>query len=207
MEKAFVFPMERKWVVAAFLDITGFRSWLYRASTAPEDKQRFIDNFYGVLQRYVKRHSIPWSKYMGDGILTIREFLAHEREDKRSILKFILELKALYEQCESVLKLKGTPKALRIRIMDGYVFKLMVLDPHDQQRKRTIPEYIEYCINTVRGLLEVNPDVPCLATEGIAKVLKPAKGLKIQRLKNPSCYPRGINREDVDGLHILNFEK
>jgi len=200
--------MERKWVVAAFLDINEFRSWTSRAATAPEIKAKFIEDFYQVLQAYVLQHHGPWSKYEGDGILTVREFLPSERKERRSVVNFVLELRDLLRKAKKMLNdSEGPPDGVRIRIMDGYVYKLMVLDANDPDRKRLIPEYLEYCINTARGLLEINPEIPCLATGGLVKSLgKEGPAIfKARPLITPSCYPKGINREDIDGLHVLQF--
>lgn len=193
-------------MIAAFLDITGFRSWTYRAAIAPEIKEKFIEEFYKVLQSYVKQHHGSWSKYEGDGILTIREFNDNEKKDRRSILNFILELRFLLRKVNKVIKdFEGPPGLSRIRIMDGYVYKIMVLDPHDQDKKRLIAEYLEYCTNTVRGLLEVNTEISCLTTESIVKKLGKQSKLKTRPLGKPSCYPKGVNKEDVDGLQIIRF--
>lgn len=199
--------MERKWIVAASLDITGYRSWSYRASTSPEVKQQLIEDFYRVLQCYVGRHHGSWSKYIGDGILTIREFDHTERKDRRSIMKFLTELRCLLRKVKKVLaNLETSPDGVRIRIMDGYAYKFMVLDPNDPTRRRLIPEYLEYCTNTVSGLLEVNPEITCLATESLVKSLGKGRSLfRVRPLGKPSCYPKGVNKEDIDGLSILRF--
>jgi hypothetical protein len=101
---------------------------------------------------------------------------------------------------------EDSPAGVRIRIMRGYVFALMVLDPNDPERKRLIREYLEYCTNTVRGLCEVNPEIPCLATSGLVRnACKGRSFLRVRPLEKPSCYPKGVNREDVDGLEIVTF--
>ena len=196
--------MERKWVIAAFLDLTGFRSWTYRAATAPEVKERFIGEFYRVLQSHVKTNLHSWSKYEGDGMLTIREFTPAQKKDVQG---YILSLKTLLRNVKRVVIESDGPRGgARIRIMDGYVYKLTVLDPNDPERKRMIPEYLEYCTNTVRGFLEVNPEIPCLATEGVVKALgKPRSIFRVRPLGKPSTYPKGVNSEDTDGLQILRF--
>lgn len=199
--------MERKWVIAAFLDINGFRSWTYRAATSPEVKIQFIEDFYGVLQHYVKERLGAWSKYEGDGIITAKEFTLTERGDSVAIVDFILGLRCVFRRVKrTILDSETPPDGARIRFMDGYVYKIMVLDPNDPERKRLIPEYLEYCTNTVRGLLEVNPEIPCLATESVVRRMgKAGSVFRMRKLERPSCYPKGVNREDVDGLRILQF--
>jgi hypothetical protein len=199
--------MERKWVVAAFLDITGFRSWTYRAATAPEVKEQFIGDFYHVLQCYVRTSHGVWSKYEGDGILSIKEFTPMERKDGHAIMEFILSLRCLFRKAKKLIDdSEDSPTGIRIRIINGYVYKLMVVDPNDSERLCLIPEYLEYCTNTVRGLLEVNPEISCLATSGLVKSLGKGRSIfRVRPLKKPSCYPKGINKEDIDGLEILKF--
>ena len=199
--------MERKWVIAAFLDISGFRSWTYRAATAPEIKAQFLKEFYDVLQEYVRTQNDRWSKYEGDAIITAREFTLEERHDQQQVLDFVISLRSLLRKAQGVLRqCESPPDGVRIRIMEGYVYKFMVLDPNDPERKRRIPEYVEYVTNTLRGLLGVNPEHPCLATAGVAKSLGRAGSIfRMRPLEKPSHYPKGVNREDVDGLQILKF--
>lgn len=199
--------MERKWVIAAFLDTREFRSWTYRAATSPEIKIKFIKEFYGVLEAYVKKHTDRTSKYEGDGILTIKEFTEEERKNPRLILQYLLSLRYLLKESQTVIReCESPPTGIRIRIMDGYVFKIMVLDPNDPDRKREIPEYVDYCTNTIRGLLGVNPEIACLATEGVVKSLGRIRlPFSVQPFKKPSCYPKSVNREDVDGQKILKW--
>lgn len=199
--------MERKWVIAAFLDISGFRSWTYRAATAPEIKAAFLQEFYNVLEGYVKNHTDRWSKYEGDAILTAKEFSPNERRDPKQVLEFVTTLRCLLRKAQNVLReCESPPDGVRIRIMEGYVYKFMVLDPNDPERRRRIPEYVEYCTNTLRGLLGVNPEHAAMATQGVVKCLGRSRSVfRVRPLEKPSHYPKGVNREDVDGLQILKF--
>lgn len=199
--------LERKWVVAALLDLNGFRSWTYRASTSHEVKADFIISFYEVLQNYVRENVDCWSKYNGDGMLIVKEFSEIERKDPKKIAAFLLGLRQLMRQAFKVIhNAESSPHSIRIRIMDGYVFKIMVLDPCDQARKRLIPEYLEYCLNTLRGLLEVNSEIFALATESVVRKMgRSGSVFRPRPHRKPSCYPKGVNREDVDGLHELEL--
>ncbi len=199
--------MERKWIIAAFLDISGFRSWTYRAATSPEAKEEFLREFYAVLECYVRNNTDRWSKYEGDAIITAKEFTPDERKSPKNILNYVLSLRTLLKKTQAVLaKCEAPPPGVRIRIMEGYVYKFMVLDPNDPERQRRIPEYVEYCTNTLRGFLGVNPEHPCLATEGVVKNMGKAGSIfRVRSLDKPSHYPKGVNREDVDGLKILKF--
>lgn len=199
--------MERKWIVAAFLDIKGFRTWTKRAAIAPEQKQKFLIDFYHILQSYVRSHKGPWSKYEGDALLTIREFSYVQKNDRRQIVSFVKDVKRMFRKVRRLIsRTEDGPPGVRVRWIDGYVYKIMVVDPNDPKRQREIPEYVEYCLNTLKGLLEVNPEHECLATKGVVKRLgKHAKAFKAKLLGRPSCYPKGVDKEDIDGLRILKF--
>jgi hypothetical protein len=199
--------VERKWVIAAFLDLRDFRTWTSRAAISQEIKDQFLTEFYKGLQCYVTKHTDVWSKYEGDAIITAKEFTPAERKNPKAILKFILALRCLLRKSwDAIREGEMAPSGVRIRIMDGYVFKLMLIDPNDPQRKRLIPEYVDYVTNTLRGLLGVNPEIPCLATEGVVKRLgRRASLFQVKPLKKPSHYPKGVNTQDVDGLKILKF--
>jgi len=199
--------MEQRWVITAFLDLSNFRIWTYRASIATEVKGKFLDDFYRVLQCYVRSHVGPWMKYEGDGILVAQEFSPEQRQQPKGIRDFILGLRCLTRKVQTVLRnAESSPEGVRIRIMCGDVFKHMVIDPNDPERTRLIPEYLGYCTNTVRGLLGVNPEIPALATEDVVKSLGKTRSVfRVRPHRNPSCYPKGVNREDVDHLSRLKF--
>lgn len=194
-------------MVCAFLDITGFRSWTYRAATSHEMKEEFIGNFYRALQCYVRAHRDVWAKYEGDGIIVVHEFTPAERKDGKSIRDFLLGLRCLFRKAQrSLRESEGPPEGVRMRWISGYVYKLMVLDPNDPNRDRLIPEYLEYCTNSVRGLLEVNPEHSCVATKGLVKGAGKRRPIfRVRPLGTPSCYPKGVNKEDVDGLEIVRL--
>lgn len=199
--------LERKWVVAGLLDLRGFRAWTRRASIAPEVKERFIVEFYRLLQCYVKKHRGPWNKYEGDALLSAREFDISGARDRRSILNFMLDMRCLFRKVKALLRdFEAPPERVRIRWISGYVYKLMVTDPNDEERLRLIPEYVDYCLNTLWGMIEVNPEVDCLATADLVKLLgKQAEAFRVRPLGKPSSYPKGVDKEDVDGLQILRF--
>ncbi len=199
--------MERKWVIGAFLDISGFRSWTYRAATSPEIKEKFLHQFYAIMEWWVLNHVDCWSKYEGDAIITVKEFTEIERKNAALVLEYIKALGILLRKAQGLIRdCEAPPPGVRMRIMEGYTYKFMVLDPNDAERKRRIAEYVEYCINTLRGLLGVNPEHPAMATIGVVKAMGRSRStIRVRPLGTPSYYPKGVNREDVDTLQILKF--
>jgi class 3 adenylate cyclase len=198
--------MERKWVVVAFGDLAGFGPWTSRAASSREVKDPFILKFYAVMQHYVRKHPNVHFKYTGDGFMVLKEFTPGRC--KKEIVEFLLTLRCITRKAKRAVKecRWPPPDRFRIRISSGDVYKLMVLDPNDPQRKRLIPEYIEYATNTASHLLEVNPEITCLATEGVVDAMGEKGSLfGVRKLVSPSCYPKSVNREDIGGLKILRF--
>jgi len=199
--------MDRRWVIVAFGDIRGFGSWTYRGSNSREILDPFINRFYRTMKEYVRRYKGYRFKYLGDGFMVLREFTAEERTNG-AVFEFVKSLIEITRKAREDVEKCAWPRpdGFRIRIVEGHACKIMVLDPNDPKRRRRIPEYVEYPINTAQRLLEVNPETLCLATEGVITALgKYRSSFRVQPLKKPSCYPRGVNREDIDGLHVIAF--
>lgn len=79
----------------------------------------------------------------------------------------------------------------------------MVLDPNDPERKRLIPEYVGYALNTAHRLLVVNPEIPCLCDGKLA--VGKRSFFRMRQLGHPSVYPNGVDKEDVNGLKVLHI--
>lgn len=199
--------MERKWILSAFVDINGFGTWIYRATIPREIKEPFIEAYLEIVQEYVRQNRNIHFKYLGDGLLAIREFCEPERKDG-SVFRFIKGLGDLSKKIERLIKdTSQPPDGLRVRITEGYAYKFKVLDPFDADRKETVPEYIEYGINTAERLMEVNPELVCLVTEGVWKALEPSQRsfFRMRKLGAPSHFPKSVNREDLATLYVIKF--
>lgn len=198
--------MERRYIISAFVDIRGFGTWIYRASIPRETKEPFIHEYLGITQDFIRANKDIHFKYLGDGFLAIREFSQAERSNG-AVCDFIKGLRAATRK---IVKMMATysqpPDGIRVRITEGYAFKIMVLDPYDTKRERVIPEFIEYGINTAERLMEVNPEIVCLATEGVSKALGKYRSVfGVQPLGTPSAYPKSVNHEDLQTLVVLKF--
>lgn len=199
--------MERKWIIASFGDIRGFGTWEYRAATTPEIKEPFILKFYETMQSYLRKHNDIHFKYGGDGFLVIREF-NNKKKLTSEVYDHLNGLKCLTNKSKEDIRSVIYPslEGFRIRHFEGHAYKLKVIDPNDPNRIRMTEEFVGYVINAARRLLDVNPEINCLATEGIAKVLGKKNGcFKIKPLGKPSHYPRSVNREDIESLQILRW--
>ena len=198
--------MERTWIMSAFLDLRGFGTWIYRASVSKEIKEPFIQGYLEIVQNYVKAHKDIHFKYLGDGFLAIREFSAAEKKNG-AILDFIKGLRCVTRKIMRLIAdCEMPPDGIRVRITAGYSYKVMVVDPCDPTRKNMVSEFIEYSINTAERLMDVNPEVVCVVTEDVAKVLKRYRSLfRMRKLGVPSCYPKSVNREDLETLEVLKF--
>lgn len=198
--------MERKWIIASYGDIHGFGRWTSRARVTPEVKEPFLEKFYAIMEVYVRQNPNVYFKYLGDGFLVIRPFAATERRDV-PLLNHLLSLKCLTQDIQAAIQKCGhpAPPGFRIRHADGDSYCIRVLDPNDPERKRTVYEFVEYVTNTGAHLLEINPGVATLATEGIVRALgKKRQAFRCRPLGKPSCYPKSVNREDADKLYVLD---
>lgn len=199
--------MERIWAAVAFADIRGFGTWTSRAATSNEVKEPFIREFYSLLQDYVQKNRNAYCKYVGDGLLIIKEFTVAERKNG-ILLDYLMSLRGLTRKVRKIVADCDYPRpaGFRIRIAGGNIYKLLVVDPNDSFRVRMIPEYVEYTVNMAQKLLEVSPEIVALCTQNIGEpIAKKKSPLRVRPLKQPSFYPKGVNSEDVDGLRILSF--
>lgn len=196
--------MERKWIVCAFVDIRGFGTWIYRASIPKEVKEPFICDYLEIVQEYVLNNKDVQVKYLGDGFMATKEFGSVRATD---IFEFVKGIQGVTNKIGRLTKKCDYPlDGVRARISEGYVYKIMVIDTFDESRVRLIPEYIEYCINTAERLMEVNPEITCLVTEGVGKALGSKRSaFRMRKLGAPSCYPRSVNKEDLETLEVLKF--
>ncbi len=199
--------MERAWIVAACGDIRGSGSWFMRAAATREVKDPFVQEFYDTLQCYVKKHQDAHFKYVGDGFMAIKEFPVGQRSG-RPIAEYLGGLKCVTRKCLKAISKCSWPRptGFRIRITCGDTYKIMVVDPNDPERKRLIPEFVEYPTNTAAHLLMVNPESVCLATEGVVRAMgRHRSPFRCRPLGTPSTYPESVNREDVNALQVLRF--
>jgi class 3 adenylate cyclase len=199
--------MERKWMVLASGDIRGFGTWTYRASNSLEIQAPFIQSFYDAMQQFVRARPHLYFKYLGDGMMIGQEMSPSERRNG-PLVEFLQDIQELTRRmCSIVAGCEWpAPDGFRMRIMAGYVHKIMVLDPTDPKRKRFIPEYVGYLANTVARLQEVNPATTCLVHENVVRpLLAKASMFDITKFETPREHPRGVNQEDLNALHVLGL--
>ena len=201
--------MDRTWILSAFVDLRGFGTWIYRASIPKEVKEPFIRNYLEIVQKYVRMNPNVHFKYLGDGFLAIKEF---SQKDRRSAdaCNFVKGLRCVTRKIMKLIRDCETPPAgIRVRITEGYAYKVMVINPYERRhggREQLISEFIEYGVNTAERLMEVNPEITCLVTEGVGKTLSSCRSFfRMRKLGIPSCYPKSVNREDDETLEILRF--
>lgn len=195
----------RKWAVVAFGDIRGFGNWTGRAAASREVKDPFVINFYALMDAYVLKYRDVYFKRVGDGFMALKEF---SRSDSKEIADFVLSLRWITRKARQSIENCSwpSPDGFRVRLACGDVYKIMAIDPNDSKRVRRIPEYVEYPTNTPAHLLVVNPEIVCLATEGVVNAMGKHRSIfRVRKLEKPSCYPESVNREDVNGLQILKF--
>ncbi len=193
-------------MVLASGDLRGFGTWTYRATNSMEIQEPFIESFYEIMQRFVREKPHIYFKYMGDGMMIGQEMSPSERRNG-TMVRFIRDVQELTrDMLALILGSEFPPDGFRMRIMGGYVHKVMVVDPNDPARKRAIPEYVGYLANTVSRLQEVSPMTPCLIHENVVNPLgAKANEFNIEKFGKPVERPRGVNQEDLHALHVLGL--
>ncbi len=197
--------MERKRIIIAFGDILGFGTWHRRAANQPEISGPFLQKFYDELQAFQARSRDLYLKYLGDGIMILKEL----PETKKSIgysREFIRNVGFLNSRLLRIIRFCPfpAPEGFRTRVASGYVDKIMIHDPLD--RKKRIPEYVGYSINLAQRLLEISPSVPFICHESVVKIVGRKRALfRFKRLPEQSNKPRGIDSEDISGLWVIEF--
>lgn len=194
-------------MVLASGDIRGFGTWTYRASNSLEIQAPFIREFYRAMQQFVLARPHLYFKYLGDGMMIGQEMSPSERRNG-PLVRFIQDIQELTQKMLTVVSdcEWPAPDGFRMRIMAGYVHKIMVLDPNDPKRKRLVPEYVGYLANTVARLQEVSPATTCLIHENVVRpLLTKASLFDITKFGAPTERPRGVNQEDLNALHVLGL--
>ncbi len=188
--------IQRCWVIAAFGDIRGFGAWAYRASNSLESQKPLIQKFYRCMENF------QVSKYLGDGFMVIQEMSPLQQKD-REVLRFLREIKLLTQEMQGVLKTSEVPiDGFRVRIMGGYVWKVLVREVKDRRSYKRTWEYVGYATNTAQRLLSVEPETICLIHENLLKYLteKDQEVMEIKKFRTPTNIPIGVNSEDLEGL-------
>lgn len=197
--------MERKWIIVAFGDITGFSAWRRRASTQPEIAQPFLKKFYEEIEKFSLKNKDLHLKYLGDGFMMLKEL--NEKYNKhRCVVKFVQEAGALNAR---LLKIVHScewppPDGFRTRIVCGHVDKLEVTDPIN--RKTKVSEYVGYAINLAQKLLQISPETHFVCHESVIKVIgRLPKKFKTKKMKILEEKRKGVDPEDIANLWEVEF--
>jgi len=197
-------PMQRKRVIVAFGDILGFGSWTRRAVNTPEESHELIDQIYDEFENHAEVCGCH-IKFLGDGIMSLREMDENKTRDDnlKMIINFVADAYVLASKVQKIITgYYPRPEGFRLRITMGYVWKRQI-----KSTKRHAPEYIGYIVNLAQRLLEVSPTTLCVCHESVMEVLKNKKlAFKTSPVKQPAIYPRGVDEEDLKGLHSIHMK-
>lgn len=196
--------MERATVIVAFGDVAGFNPWIRRGMNSPEVIHPFIEAFYAEIQAFLVKHPDVQLKYLGDGIMVIKEL---KPCCNRGVCasRFVKDTIALCKRLSSIVRgCEMPPDGWRMRWTYGHVSKICVLDPADGQRRRKVFEFIGYAINLAQKLLDVSPSVPIMFHESMFSIPGLVKlGFKFRKHEQTAKQPRGVDQEDLAGLRVL----
>lgn len=197
--------MERKWIIVAFGDISGFSAWRRRASTQPEIAQPFLQKFYSEIESFSLKNQCFYMKYLGDGIMILKE-LDEKYTRHKCIVKFIHQTGILNARLLRIVR--GCewppPEGFRMRAVCGHVDKIQVVNPNDRTRK--MPEYVGYAINLAQKLLDISPETSFICHESVVKFIgKSVRRFGLRRFKVVEEKRKGIDPEDIANLYEIEF--
>ncbi len=195
-------------MLVAFGDIYGFRAWIRRGLTTPEESKNLIEQVYEKFEEYALGSNC-YVKFLGDGIMIVREIRDQKHNGDVAVTRnFLMDVHELTVNILSIIKNHfPRPDGFRLRVATGYVWKRIVSKVMKGKIVKC-PEYIGYAINLTHCLLEVAPSQSCVFHESIKEIFGNKKtGIKYERLVDPKEKPRGIDPEDIAGLWTFGPEE
>lgn len=197
--------MERKHIIVAYGDITGYTPWSRSALNATEVRDSFMAKFEEELAWFVLSSDFK-VKYIGDGFMVLRELKerGHRMYDALRFLfgihKLTLRIQELIEQSEF-----PRPKGFRVRFVAGIVTKNMMPDPNNKEKK--VEEYWGSVIDLSQKLLKVAPSVTFICHGSVVDLIgKRFDKLVFKKLRRLKILSKSFDPEDVKDLWTFEFK-
>lgn len=201
--------------VVAYCDVTGFMTWVKRATTSHNDVVPFISKMKTIFRHFdteTSYHTLP----IGDGIIAI--YVVAEKNPV-GILSF---LRATLDVQRKMLHLIAhttypRPAGFRIRVTSGIIFqshgpifpcKLAGAAAFDCPAMSN-QDFIGDCLNLGSRLLEVRRDLPAILHESVLAITPKNERQHIHVEKIAMTVdertPRGVDIEDMKALYTFRL--
>lgn len=196
--------MERKRILVLYGDILNFSDWLIRPTTSPENVDQVMGSVYKKFEDFSFQIG-GMTKFVGDAILTTKEI--SDKPKQSLVLDFIRQSYDFAHLVDSQIKsFWPRPEGFRVRLAEGYVFKANIKEP-SKTGHRHLTEYLGYPINLSWRILSVEPKSICILHESIVRLLgKNKDGLLLDKVKNLTVVPHGVDPNDLNGLSFFSFK-
>jgi class 3 adenylate cyclase len=187
--------------LVAFGDMADFGAWTRRGSNSPEEFRSFMVRLYQEFIKFRNGNGY-FVKLMGDGFMAVSEI--KKDRDQFEVHRFLdhsLELDAAVNQISG--RTFPMPGAFRIRIVAGYVWRVIAARPGETQLTQT--DYLGYSVNLAARLLEVERETAILCHGSVKKILNGGSNedFVLKRMATHNRCPRGIDPEDLKTLWTI----
>lgn len=196
----------RRHVVIVFGDVVGFKTWARKSVESPATFRKFMEQLYTAFLQFQKATGC-YLKLIGDGMMAVMELQeGHEGEVAEKAFTQAWHLKRVVRHA-IIESHWPRPENFRVRLVAGNVWKVGVTFPNDQ---RESVDYLGYYVNLCHKLLDVRPDLVCMAHQSAKELLPETArreiGFGFERVTPNGGTTDGIDREDLDVLWSFGMD-
>lgn len=189
-------------ILVAFCDLTGFGSYVKKASRDQREYNRFIKSLFKEFSKF-RRDKYFWVKLMGDGFMVIRELDKADRPNSflaRNLLCRMGRLsRRVYKMIDSI-PYDPKPKGFRVRITSGTCSVVSDLQPKE------LKDFYGHEIDTCARLLDVRREIPLICHESVKDLLDREDARKFKFIKVPYAHGSHLNVEEEDRRALWSYE-
>lgn len=200
-----IITSERKRVIVAFGDITGFSQWIKRAGTSIEKHFELTEHIYHKAMN-LAFSSAYHIKLLGDGFVMVKEIDFGNGRD--IALKYVKDIHDMAIDIQSTIKSLPFPRpdGFRVRIVSGFVTKIKMnfcdIDKPCEMRS----DYVGYIMNLANRLLFFMEENPFICHESVKELIgDPAKEdsyiVDMYKLGESKVSLSGVDDEDLKATY------
>jgi hypothetical protein len=196
--------VETKFIIVAYGDIRGYK--LRMKKKFPQGmREEFLGKFYDELGWFVLSSDFK-VKYMGDGVMIIRE-LKKKGNRIYDALRFLFGVHKLTNAINAMIKTSlYPPDGFRMRIACGTADKTKV--PDSNNKNKFINEYNSVSINLAEAMLHVNSNENFICHGSVVDLIgHQFNNVVFKLLDNVKCVPGKIDKKDADNMWTFSFKK
>jgi class 3 adenylate cyclase len=189
----------RKRIIVAFGDISGFSKWNARAAVSESQVRKLMSKVYAEFVR-LEHKTGYFTKPLGDGIMFVQD-LTGRNSDRKLAETFMIHVRDIALAMNSIISkdVSPRPKGFRIRVVVGEAWKLRVADPNTKSHRL---DYIGYPVTLAARLLAVLPGARLICNEGAKELIEHSArlGPKLNKARTKAMPRKGTDPCDLKSL-------